>query len=33
MHQQRDPGGSGTGNADDVDALAGPHHGRRRLNR
>ena len=33
MHQQRDPGRAGTGNPDDVDALAGPHHGRRRLNR
>ena len=33
VHQQRDPGGAGTGDADDVDALAGPHHGGRRLNR
>ncbi len=33
VHQQRDPGGAGTGNPDDVDAFAGPHHGRRRLNR
>ena len=33
VHQQRNPGCAGAGDADDVDALAGPHHGRRRLNR